>query len=293
MNNEVFNPNDIKSNDLTHSNNVLHKNSNVNLNQNQNKSYVNVVPDFSKEELNAVVIHKHIAREVRMEKYKMTFSIFLSFIVICVSSFFLALYFTTDSNGLSFVGIKKESIPYPVLTIAGLVIPLIVIVMNFIHLGHLNVDVKRYKSELIMGRERIPLFLFNAYKRIVKNYIYLNWFSFSIYLYVGITTGILLLVNKIKSVHLDSTIIILILILCSTAVIQIFSLIFNYKRKGNIDAYYGYEIVTLDQQIQLRKEVNKTCMIIFFSILCIILFVIVIPIILIRKKQNKKLFWFI
>ncbi|PPE06303.1 MSC_0882 family membrane protein [Mesoplasma corruscae] len=264
---------------------------NINLNKNQNERYVNVVPDFSKEELDSVEIHSSIAKEIRMEKYKLTLSILLSIIVLFLSTFFLALYFATKDVAL---GINKSSMPHPGITITGIALPIIVIIVNLIRLSHLTSDIKRYRAELIMGRERIPLFLLNTYKKIIKNYIYLNWICITIYLYSSIIAGVLFGINQaIKSPNINTTVIICLVILGVTIVFHILALIFNYKRKGNIDAYYGYEIVTIEQQLLLRKEANKFCMIFFFTILLIIGFVITIPILLVRKKQNKKLLWFI
>ncbi|ATZ20889.1 MSC_0882 family membrane protein [Mesoplasma coleopterae] len=257
------------------------------------KKFIAIAPEFTKKELEAVNVNKRIAKEIKMEKYKIAFLMFTSIICALVSAFFIALNYIKIQDGQNFLKIKPELIPSAAIMISILILSLIVMVIALIDLRHILIDVKGYKTDLLMGRERIPFFIIKSYKKIVKRHIYLNWTCFGIYLYGGLTTLILFLVNKSDKVSLDSEIMIFIIVLSLTAVIQIFSLMFNYSRKGNIDSFYGYEIIPLDQQIALKKAANKFCMLVFFTILAIVLFVIFIPYFIMRKKSDKKLWWFL
>ncbi|AVN62387.1 MSC_0882 family membrane protein [Mesoplasma coleopterae] len=257
------------------------------------KKFIAIAPEFTKKELEAVNVNKRIAKEIKMEKYKIAFLMFTSIICALVSAFFIALNYIKLQDGQNFLKIKPELIPSAAIMISILILSLIVMVIALIDLRHILIDVKGYKTDLLMGRERIPFFIIKSYKKIVKRHIYLNWTCFGIYLYGGLTTLILFLVNKSDKVSLDSEIMIFIIVLSLTAVIQIFSLMFNYSRKGNIDSFYGYEIIPLDQQIALKKAANKFCMLVFFTILAIVLFVIFIPYFIMRKKSDKKLWWFL
>lgn len=257
------------------------------------RKFTGLVPEFSKKELEAVNISKRIAKEIKMEKYKIAFLMFASTVCILVSAFFIALNYIKLEDGKNFLKIDPKLVPSVWIMISILVLSSIVMIKALIDLNHILIDVKRYKSELLMGRERIPFFITKSYKKIVKRHIYLNWTCFGIYLYGGLTTLILFLVNKSDKVQLDSEIMIFIVILSLTAIIQIISLVFNYSRKGNIDSFYGYEIIPIDQQIVLKKSANKFCMLIFFTILAIVLFVIFIPYFIMRKKSDKKLWWFL
>ncbi|ASZ09128.1 hypothetical protein CK556_02000 [Mesoplasma chauliocola] len=257
------------------------------------KKYTEIIPEFSKQELNAVVVNKRIAKEIKMEKYKIAFLMFVSILCISVSTFFIVLNYVKLEDGSNFLKIDDSLVPSAAIMITILIFSSICFIKAAIDLNHILIDVKRYKSDILMGRERIPFFIIKSYKKIIKKHIYLNWACFGIYLYGGLTTLILFLVNKSNKVHLDSEIMIFIIVLSITAVMQIFTLIFNYSRKGNIDSFYGYEIVTLDQQIALKKAANKFCMVIFFTILAIVLFVVFIPYFIVRKKSNKKLWWFL
>ncbi|ATZ18047.1 MSC_0882 family membrane protein [Mesoplasma melaleucae] len=292
MNNEIINgmqqPNPNEQNQIKNPNYVNSSNSILG-----EKKFTEIVPEFSKEELDAVNINKRIAKEIKMEKYKIAFLMFASILCISVSAFFIALNYIKLEDGQNFLKIDSTLVPSAGIMITILVLSLMVMIKALIDLNHILIDVKRYKSDLLMGRERIPFFIIKSYKKIVKRHIYLNWTSFGIYLYGGLTTLILFLVNKIDTVHVDSEIMIFIIILSLTAILQIFSLVFNYSRKGNIDSFYGYEIVSIDQQIALKKSANKFCMLIFFTLLAIVLFVLFIPYFIMRKKSNKKLWWFL
>lgn len=292
MNNDIINemhqPNANEQNQIKNPNYVNSSDSALG-----ERKFTGLVPEFSKKELEAVNISKRIAKEIKMEKYKIAFLMFASIICTTISTFFIALNYIKLEDGQNFLKIDANLIPSPEIMITVLVLSLMVIIKALIDLNHILIDVKRYKSDLLMGRERIPFFIIKSYKKIVKRHIYLNWICFGIYLYGGLTTLILFLVNKSDKVQLDSEIIIFIIILSLTAVIQIFSLVFNYSRKGNIDSFYGYEIIAIDQQLALKKSANKFCMLIFFTILAIVLFVVFIPYFVIRKKSDKKLWWFL
>ncbi|ATQ35523.1 hypothetical protein CG007_01910 [Mesoplasma entomophilum] len=275
--NQIKNPNYVNSNNLAFG----------------DKKFIAIAPEFTKKELEAVNVNKRIAKEIKMEKYKIAFLMFTSIICSLVSAFFIALNYIKLQDGQNFLKIKPELVPSAAIMISILILSLIVMVIALIDLRHILIDVKGYKTDLLMGKERIPFFIIKSYKKIVKRHIYLNWTCFGIYLYGGLTTLILFLVNKSDKVSLDSEIMIFIIVLSLTAVIQIFSLMFNYSRKGNIDSFYGYEIIPLDQQLALKKAANKFCMLVFFTILAIVLFVIFIPYFIMRKKSDKKLWWFL
>ncbi|AVN64421.1 MULTISPECIES: MSC_0882 family membrane protein [Mesoplasma] len=292
MNNEIMNgvqqPNPNEQNQIKNPNYVNSSDSVFGENK-----FRGITPEFSKKELEAVTVNKRIAKEIKMEKYKIAFLMFTSIICSIVSAFFIALNYIKLQDGENFLRIDPKLIPSAAIMITILILSSIVMVIALIDLRHIMIDVKGYKSDLLMGKERIPFFIIKSYKKIVKRHIYLNWTCFGIYLYGGLTTLILFLVNKSDKVSLDSEIMIFIVILSLTAIIQIFSLIFNYSRKGNIDSFYGYEIVGVPEQIALKKSANKFCMLIFFTILAIVLFVIFIPYFIMRKKSDKKLWWFL
>ncbi|ATZ21606.1 MSC_0882 family membrane protein [Mesoplasma tabanidae] len=292
MNNEIINgiqqPNPNEQNKINNPNYVNSSDSVFG-----DKKFRGLTPEFTKKELEAVNVNKRIAKEIKMEKYKIAFLMFASIICATVSIFFIALNYIKLSDGQNFLKIDPKLIPSVAIMISILVLSSIVMIIALIDLRHILIDVKGYKSDLLMGKERIPFFIIKSYKKIVKRHIFLNWACFGIYLYGGLTTLILFLINKSDKINLDSEIMIFIVVLSLTAIIQIFSLMFNYSRKGNIDSFYGYEIIPVDQQLALKKAANKFCMLIFFTILAIVLFVVFIPYFIIRKKSDKKLWWFL
>lgn len=261
-------------------------------NQNQTKK---MKPNFSKTELKAAEIPKEIAKEIRGEKWRTVGLLTIGTLFLGVALFFLLFfYLVPETDGLKWK-IPVQFIPHPAPMIIMAVFGLLFFLWGFIDYRHLAIDVKHYKGDILMGHERVPYFILRNYKALLSRPIYLNWAAFNIYFWGGVTIGIFYLIRTItkNKLMMNTEIIIMLAILVSTLVIQIFSLFKNRARKGRICAYYGYELVAPDVEMNIKKRANRRCLVVFFIALSIILFAIILPWMLIRKNNGKKIIPFI
>lgn len=260
----------------------------------QMQTHKPIKPNFSNKELDAVEIPNQIAKEIRSEKYRVVGLMFLGIIALGIASFFLILHFAINpaEDGTK-LKIPAEWQPNPILMFILMFIGFIFLIVGLIDYSHIRIAVKKYRGDVLMGVEEIPYFLIRNYKALISRPIYLNWLAFNIYVWGGVVIGIFYIIKATSNLGMKTEILITITILCVTLFIHITSLIITRARKGNITAYYGYEIVPFEQIKDLSKKTNRTCMIIFFLFISIILLVIVIPYIIIRKNKGKPIIPFI
>ncbi|ATZ18811.1 hypothetical protein ESOMN_v1c04290 [Williamsoniiplasma somnilux] len=251
-------------------------------------------PNFSKQELNNAQIPSQIAKEIRSEKLRVVMLMILGFLAISVALFFIIVIYAIDpaADG-SKIKIPYEWQPNPVPMFILMFIGLIFLILGSVDYSHVLISVKKYRGDILMGDEGIPFFMIRNYKALIARPIYMNWICFNIYVWGGIVIGIFYAIKATTSLGMKTEIIITLAILCSTLIVHLIALVTTRARKGNINAYYGYEIVPFDQVKDIRKRTNKISMIIFFIFLAIILCVIVVPYIIIRKNRNKPIIPFI
>ncbi|WP_338985484.1 MSC_0882 family membrane protein [Spiroplasma endosymbiont of Diplazon laetatorius] len=268
-----------------------------NYNPYENKSY----KDRYK---NANMMPKEIGKEVRSEKLR----IFLMFLIgatgIITSSLMLAIYYKAGEKG-TYMGIGRQEVMYPFFSILLLIVSAGFFFVSISDFGFLYSNVKKYERDLYFGRESVPYFITRNYRNLISRSVYLNWISFNIYVFGAIVLGIMYglqsqyltnntniyflfwKIGELKS--LESEIKINIIILFTTLIIHVLNLVTTRTRKNNIIGYYGYEIIPQQEIKEIRKKANKVCMIIFFTVLAIILFLIVIPWLIVRKKRGLPL----
>jgi hypothetical protein len=251
-------------------------------------------PNFTKKELANVELPDQIAKEIRWEKLRVVGLMMLGIIGLTLGLFFVLVHYLAPVVDQTQLKIPLEFIPHPAPMFILLAFALLFFAFGFIDYGHLRIDVKAYKGDLLMGIEKIPYFLIRNYKALIARPIYMNWIAFNIYVFGAIVIGIFYIIKAASkgSVPMSTEIIIMICILASTLLIHLLSLFLTRFRKGNINAYYGYEIIPFDQVKDIRKRTNRTCLTIFFIFLALILFVIVIPWLLISKSKNQKVITF-
>ncbi|WP_051418422.1 MSC_0882 family membrane protein [Mesoplasma seiffertii] len=263
----------------------------------QNEHVRELTPNFTKKELDAVEIPNEIAKEIRLEKYRIFGINIMGLVCSLVAAFFITLSMT-QKDGTNFLNIADEYIPSPVGMFFLLGFGVFCLMIAFVDYRHIILDVKRYKTDILMGKEKIPHFLIRNYKSLVTRPYYVNWIAFSVYFFGGIIIGIMYAIkaatkNNQKPLEMNTEIIIMICLLVITLIIQALSLVFTRLRKGNIDVYYGYDIVPFEETKELRKRANRTCLIIFFGFLAVILCFVIIPMMIIRKRSGKKIVPFI
>ncbi|KNG79276.1 MSC_0882 family membrane protein [Mycoplasma sp. HU2014] len=261
----------------------------------QNKNPL-LLPKFSRKELDNVEMPDQIAKEIRMEKYRILGIQLIGILLVLISAFFLIVYFTANEK-TDILGIDKAYIPNPILMgIVGF-IGLIILIIGLVDYRQILLGVRTYKTNLLIGKDTIPFFLIKHYRYLIKGPIYINWLCSTIYLYGSLTLGIMIGINEIfkrqNKEQIISEIIIVGVILIATILFHVFSLISIKWRKGNISSYYGYEILSSEEIKESKKQANKQCLIVFFIILAIVLFIVFIPYMLIRKKKRLSLIPFL
>ncbi|WP_051350887.1 MSC_0882 family membrane protein [[Acholeplasma] multilocale] len=254
-----------------------------------------LTPNFSKKELDSVEIPREIAKEIKFEKFRIFGILFIGFIITFISIFFMCLDLIKIEGKDNFLGMNPDYVPSYVGMMFLLALGIVMLLMGIVDQGHILKDVKRYKADLIMGREKIPYFIKRNYKALLARPIYVNWAAFFIYIFGGITIGIMYAVQAISkgSVNIKTEIIIMISIEIATLILHVLSLIFNRARMGNLHVYYDRDILPFEQIKDIKKRANRTCLILFFGFLAVVLFFIIIPIMIIRKRDGKSIIPFI
>ncbi|PPE05225.1 MSC_0882 family membrane protein [Williamsoniiplasma lucivorax] len=254
-----------------------------------------VRPNFTKKELEHVEVPNQIAKEIRLQKLSLAGIMFIGFVLLFVSTFFVLVHYLAPIVDQAQLKIPLSFIPNPVVMIILMIVSLLFFIIGLIDSNHLRIGLKSYKTDLLMGVEKIPFFIIRNYKALIARPIYMNWISFSIYFWGGIVIGIFFIIKTASKNNpsMNTEIIIMIAILGSTLFIHIVSLFFTRARKGNINAYYGYEIVPFDQVKDVRKRTNRICMVIFFILLTLVLFIVIIPWMIVRKNKNKAIIPFL
>ncbi|AEM68737.1 MSC_0882 family membrane protein [Mycoplasma putrefaciens] len=250
--------------------------------------------NFSKKALDEVEMPSQIAKEIRMEKYKILAIQLIGVFLIVAGTFFLVLHFV-DFEKTNLFKIPKKYIPNPIVMGFVAAIGLIICIIQLIEYKQLIIGVRTYKINLLLGKDTIPFFLIKQFRLLIKRPIYINWFCGTVYLYGSIAIGIMFGVNEILKLknkeQIITEIIVLGVILAIVLLFHIVSLISIKWRKGNIISYYGYEIIDAEEIKQLKQEAKRLSMIIFFIILAIVLFAVIIPYLIIRKRRTDKPLW--
>lgn len=241
-----------------------------------------------------------IAHEIRSEKLKQFFIFVLSFSSAIAATLFLMSYYNQE-----LMGISKNSVLHPILSIPMLMISTMFMLLTISDSTLLARSMTRYRNDLANGIDSVPYFLTKNYKNFTRRGVYVNWMSFSVYV-VGV---ILLLIfyglqaqynsgqksfyiffwriAELKS--LVSEIVVTTIVLVGTLLIHIVHIVWTKARKNNIIGYYGHEIVHPTELAQIKKSANIKCAIILFVVLAILLFAIFIPWLIIRKKGGKSI----
>lgn len=273
-------------------------------NTSENKDFetmvkVNIKP--TKSELKSVVIPNEIKKEFIKSNLKSMLLISLSTILLMFFILIICNHFLDNKvlNKLLFYfskNLNKEIIQYflsqtiLVISITLIFILTLVWILNLINLKNLKIDLKRYKISILNNDSWIPFSITKIYKKIIKKPIIINWLLIFIYLLTGLFVCVIYSLKDIYNhfnaqfnwdvknitIYLGITIGILFLI-------HIVLLRFLKLSKDRIDAYYGYEIISLENQIILKKQTNKRCLIIFL----LLLVPLIIIWILIRKGYLK------
>jgi len=252
-------------------------------------------PNFSKAELETAVLPKRIAKEIRLEKYRILIMNLLGTGLLIASTFFILAWFLAEEeydpvNGIMTKWlVPTDSLPNPGFMFVLLAIGLILFIISLIEYAHIIGSVNRYKADILMKVESVPYFLIKSYRAIVARSIYINWICGSIYVGTGITIGILFAISGIKpEMAMTTEKNISYTILGLSLAFHIGSLILIKFHKGNLNSFYGKDLISLDEQREIRKVANKRCLITFCVIVGIILVLGVIPWMLVRKKKGLK-----
>ncbi|AHI53697.1 hypothetical protein SSABA_v1c02850 [Spiroplasma sabaudiense Ar-1343] len=286
----------------------------INDSQQGNQGKVSQEVDYSKEYSRSKIIPKQILKEIFSEKMRVSTLLIIGLIGFAVTAFFTAAYFTASKLGISFTdseatiwGVSTSKIPHPFWMISLMIISISFFLVGLTDLILLRSNIKKYEKDLRMGYEQVPYFITKNYRSIVARSVYINWISFTSYVLLSITLGILYGLQSAydsgqENIYLffwkigilksfTSEITVTIVCLLSVLGIHISNIVLSKIRKNNIISYYGYEILPREEIRAIRKHANKICMIIFFVTLFIVLFLIVIPIILLKKKKGVPFRW--
>jgi len=215
--------------------------------------------------------------------------------LLIVSGFFILAWFlaTEEFDPINNIYTKwlvpVNSLPLPGFMFVLLAIGLILFIISLIEYAHIIGSVNRYKGDILMKVESVPFFLIKSYRAIVARSIYINWICGSIYVGTAITIGILFAISGIKpELAMTTEKNISYTILGLSFAFHVASLILIKYHKGNLNSFYGKDLISLDEQREIRKAANKRCLITFCVIVAVILVFGVIPWMLIRKKKGLK-----
>lgn len=310
-----------------HNNNIVHNNNNNNLlnhqqNQLPNHNIDNVKSHnekFSKKlykhQLRNYQMPNEIASEIKSEKIRSFLILMFGFIGTVATVLFITLYFVAKNQGLfegnasdiaknAIVGISVNSLPHPFITFTLLIVSLGMLFGGTIDLLKVKKEANLYLANLIRGNNTIPYFIIENYKKMAVRSIILNWVAFPAYILGAIVLLILYGFQKhagesftvgfwkwgvVKDLTTEITINIVILI--AMLAIHILNIVSTKNRKSNIIGYYGYEIVSPDEMRQIKKRVNRNCLIVFIIIVMIILIAITIPLMISRRKKESRWVW--
>jgi len=252
-------------------------------------------PNFTKHELRNAQLPKRIAKEIRLEKYRILFVNLAASVMLIVSIFFLLAYFVAipvhneTRNVTTKWLIDTNYIPHPALMFILLAVGLVLFIFSWIEYGHVITSVNRYKTDILMNIESVPYFLIKSYRSAVARIIYINWACIATYVLTGITIGILFTISAINhSMKLYGEKNICYVILGSVAAFHVVALILIHYHKGSLNSYYGKDLISLEEQKQITKTANKRCVIVLFVFLAVVLVFIVVPWMLIRKRKGLK-----
>lgn len=251
-------------------------------------------PNFTKQELNNVELPSWIAKEIRAEKYRIFFLTLFSGILFAISLFFILAYFIPNSivnldGEQTKWNIPVDWIPHPAFMIITALFFLFILVLISINYFHLITAVKSYKGDLLMHQQTLPQFIKKEYRALITRIVYLNWLGGTIYLVSGIIIGVFFILKTTMHKPYHTELIIMYVILGTTAFIHLYSLISIKYRKGNLSANYNGDIVPTEEAHQLAKSANKKCLIVFLVFLVIVFIFIFIPYAIIRKRENRSI----
>lgn len=259
-----------------------------------NQNQLPLKPNFTKQELNSVVLPSWIAKEIRAEKYRIFFLTLFSGIFFAISLFFILAYFipnpivNLDGEQTKW-NIPVDWIPHPAFMIITALFFLFILVLISINYFHLITAVKSYKGDLLMHQQTLPQFIKKEYRALITRTVYLNWLAGTIYLVSGIIIGVFFILKATTHKPYHTELIIMYVILGTTAFIHLYSLISVKYRKGNLNANYNGDIVPTDEAHQLAKSANKKCLIVFLVFVVVVFIFIFIPYAIIRKRENRSI----
>lgn len=247
-------------------------------------------PNFSKVQLSNVEIPYQISKEIRAEKFRLFNIILINTLFFLVGLTFALIHFLAPVENESQLKIPLKFIPHPAFSIILGIIGLIFGLMAIIDQVNLKIDLRSYKSDLLMKIEKIPYFLIKNYRNLLVRPIYLNWLAAVTYLGLGVTIGIFYIIRAASkgSIKLETELIIMFCLLGIMFFIQVVTLIQTRASKGRITSYYGYEIVSFDEAKALKKTANRRCLVLFLILLSVVLFVVVIPYLILRRSKGKR-----
>lgn len=248
-------------------------------------------PNFSKVQLANVEIPYQISKEIRAEKFRLFNIILINILFFTVGLTFTLIHFLAPIENESQLKIPLKFIPHPAFSIILAIVGLIFGLIATIDQINLKVDLRSYKSDLLMKIEKIPYFLIKNYRNLLVRPIYLNWLAAITYSGLGITIGIFYIIRAASkgSVKLETELIIMFCLLGLMFFIQVVTLIQTRASKGRITSYYGYEIVPFDEAKALKKTANRRCLVLFLILLTLTLFVVVIPYLILRRSKGKRI----
>lgn len=238
---------------------------------------------------NSFKIPKAISFEIRIEKLKQLFLIFLSSIFMTITSTFIAFYFKQ---------VYLQYTPHPAIMIPLLIISTTIALVNLVDFFALKKSVNLYIDKTLQGSLIPPNFIISNYRKIHGRIIILNWLFTFCYITLGISTGIMFLISgqkltflvqswtvTVPDLYKDATTIAIVLGII--LILHMLAIVLFKKRKSNILSHYGYEIINPNDLEAYKKKINRICLIITLSFLAIIFFAIAIPIWIVRKRKQK------
>lgn len=246
-------------------------------------------PNFTRVELAHVDIPQQIVKEIRAEKFRLFYIMFINSLFLVVGLFFSFVYFLAPIVNEAKLKIPLKYIPHPAFTIALSVFGLIFVMISLVDQVNLKIDLRSYKSDLLMKIEKIPYFLIKNYKNLLIRPIYLNWLATFTYIGPAITIGVFYLIRWVTSNYeqLGTELIIMFCLMGVMFFMQVVTLIQTYARKGRITSYYGYEIIAFDEAKALKKNANRRCFVLFLIMLTLLLFVVMIPYFILRRRRRR------
>ncbi|UVD81739.1 hypothetical protein NV226_00240 [Mycoplasma iguanae] len=247
------------------------------------------------------IISSGIYKVFRIEKIIHFFNtVLLSTLLLVSTLFILAIHF----NWFKLINKELE------FTWSWYILPAIVIAcaltklsLTLIEWNALNKTIKYYRQSLLKDEKYTPSYVVRLYKNTVLKQVHHNWLTIFIVFYGSIFTILFWLLRDqvwlnglidFKSIinqfyfSPETMTIIFSVVLILIIVLQVVFMIIRRKKMIDIETFFGHEVVSESQVIEIKKQRNKILFRLFIFSIAIILIIPIITLLIVKALISRK-----